>query len=93
MKFKWPKISICGIITFFLMWGFGVFLFFSLIYLLADKYQFHFSWDSALTVSVPVGLIWTIIGTALTARDDKIAANRKAISDAVADCFSKTPKF
>lgn len=91
MKVKFPKIDLDEIILFLGMWVIGIIVFFGLIYLLKDKFQYKFAWDVALMISIPSGLIWTLIGTLMTKKDEKIATGLKAISAAVSHCLSNKP--
>jgi len=78
-----------GVTSFLLMWLFGNFLFYALIMLCREKFGYHIDSHQAVFISFPASLIWAIVGAVLTNKDEKIAAGRKDISNAVAKLFNK----
>lgn len=81
MKLKLPQIKITDILVFVFMWIIGIGIFSFLLNRLGVN------WIDALLLSVVPSIIWTLIGFIGAKKDEKIVAGRKAITDAVAECF------
>lgn len=87
MKARSLKYVLGELVFYIIFWLVGVGLFWGLILLGQEKFNYGVDWLTALIWSIIPSYFWFIIGTLLTWKDDKIAESRKAISDAVAKLF------
>lgn len=87
MKTKSLKYVLGELVFHIAYWLFGVGLFWGLILLCQEKFNYHVDYLTALMWSIIPSYIWFIIGTLMVWKDENIIAGRKAISAAVAKLF------